>query len=127
MSPLTRGAWIEICSANLYAAALLASPLTRGAWIEIKYLPSHSNAFMSPLTRGAWIEMEKQKNLKKNHLCRPSPEGRGLKFGKANSRSIVKRRPSPEGRGLKWVCKETGKDPAGRPSPEGRGLKFARG
>ena len=35
----------------------LMSPLTRGAWIEIVFNGCPAEVAESPLTRGAWIEM----------------------------------------------------------------------
>ena len=56
MSPLTRGAWIEIVF-NGCPAEVAESPLTRGAWIEIWLTELSGPEPESPLTRGAWIEI----------------------------------------------------------------------
>ena len=77
LSPLTRGAWIEIRRPYWYRTNHL-SPLTRGAWIEIGCYNVASANYVSPLTRGAWIEM-RVAMLRKTARRRPSHEGRGLK------------------------------------------------
>ena len=56
LSPLTRGAWIEIKQTTKLPANV-PSPLTRGAWIEMDTLIKINLVIVSPLTRGAWIEI----------------------------------------------------------------------
>ena len=58
------------------------SPLTRGAWIEISsFRRRMAMQLLSPLTRGAWIEMAAASAPWRSGVCRPSHEGRGLKYG----------------------------------------------
>ncbi len=103
-SSLSRGTWIEMLLAMLLSPRWICRPshegrglkfrpgnapfpperwssLSRGTWIEIthvKGLPRRCST--SSLSRGTWIEI-RQKHLKKrSRNCRPSHEGRGLKF-----------------------------------------------
>ena len=57
MSPLSRGAWIEIMVVNEWVQQKVSRPSRGGRGLKCGHGHASKGAVRSPLSRGAWIEI----------------------------------------------------------------------
>ena len=105
-----------------------ASSLSRGTWIEIAQRGAITEGLRpSSLSRGTWIEISLSAQEKQEVLCRPSHEGRGLKYLLPIHQQGVNGSSLSRGTWIEILWRTA--RPAerwGRPSHEGRGLKYTQ-
>ena len=84
------GTWIEILVYE-FSQSLLRSSLVWGTWIEIDTILFICLPTWSSLVWGTWIEILIWRLIRRIWICRPSCEGRGLKFNTWTDRQYWRR------------------------------------